>query len=131
MFVGNGPAGWDRVTKEGKLGAKSVALLDASYVRLYVDARTEMGKELATGTFRVPDGLGLVIIDPQVGHILFRQTGASPDADLQSQLAKLTEPKATVRTVNYRSATTPASPAKQPQAAAAAKPAPPLPKKNC
>jgi hypothetical protein len=95
VVIGSGEAGWNRLSKEGKLTDEVRDLL-AGYVCLYVDAGTETGKKLAA-SFDAPEGVGLVISSRSGDQQAFQHAGTLPNKDLERYLKKYADPNHVVR----------------------------------
>jgi hypothetical protein len=97
VFFGSGQAGWDQVSKDGKLGREVRDVLGSDYVCVYVDTSKESGKELAS-TFEIQDSKGLVISDRGGKLQAFRHQGKLAGEDLQRYLTKYADPEHVART---------------------------------
>lgn len=96
VFIGSGLSGWEKLSKEGKLGKDVKEVLSANYVCLYVDSSTEQGKRLAQA-FDVSGGLGMVLSDRTGEKQAFHHQGDLKGGDLQYYLKKYADPNAVVR----------------------------------
>jgi hypothetical protein len=87
VFIGQGPAGWQGVSKEGKLPQEVMDLLAAHYVCVYVDTSKEEGRRLAR-SFEMPGGTGLVLSDHGGESQAFRHECELSNRDLERNLRK-------------------------------------------
>lgn len=97
VFVGNGPGGWDNVSKEGKLGGEVNLLLKSYYVCVYVDASDPAGRRLSA-SFEMADRTGLVLSDGKGDRQAFRHVGDLANRDLEHYLRKYSDPSRVVLT---------------------------------
>jgi hypothetical protein len=91
VFLGKGANGWQSVTKEGKIDAKTTELLSQKYVCLYVDLSDEAGKHLAD-SFELHSTPGLVISSPGGAVQAYRHEGELQPSDLQQNLVRYSDP---------------------------------------
>lgn len=101
VFIGNGA---DRVAKmmlDGTISTETVRVLNTSYVCVYLDAKTENGKDLA-GRFEIQEGL---IISSKGGSLqAYRHSGAIGAKELADSLTKYADsvaPAATASNIPY------------------------------
>jgi hypothetical protein len=88
VVVGNGAAGWEAVARDGKLDPAVLEKLQASYVCVYVDAKTERGQALAQA-FALTHGL--IISDVTGEKQAFRHEGALSNTDLTSVVSRFAD----------------------------------------
>ncbi len=96
VFVGSGPAGWDKLSKDGKLGEEVQRILESHYVCVYVDTSRNHGKQLAAA-FELDDSTGIVISDRTGGIQAFHHEGDLYNRDLERYLRKYADPNFVVR----------------------------------
>ena len=94
--------------REGQADAGVQKLLAERYVRVYLDADTEAGRQLAA-TLGVSGQHGLVISDRSGGVMAFRHDGDLPAQDLARRLEKYADPDLTVKTTETVCAAGPAA----------------------
>jgi hypothetical protein len=83
VFIGHGADTLKRLVSEGTLSADAAKLLSASYVCLYLDTDTPVGKDMA-GRFEMKEGL---VISSRGGDVqAYRYAGAVPAATLTKEL---------------------------------------------
>src|SRR5579859_1417641 len=87
VFFGSGERGWETLTSGRRLPAEARKLLDAHYVRVYVDTSSAQGRRLASA-FAVRGGSGLVISTLDGEDQAFRHEGRMTDRELESSLQK-------------------------------------------
>ncbi len=98
IFVGSGPEGWDKVSKDGGLDKEARDLLHGQYVCVYLDTSKEHDRGLAD-QLELTGGPGLVIGDASGQYQAFRHAGALTNEDLNHYLHKYGDPeRAVVRT---------------------------------
>jgi hypothetical protein len=97
VFIGSGPDGWQKVTTTGTLSAESQQVLTDSYVALYVDTATAVGRQLA-GAFDMSGGLGIVVSDRSGETQIFAQQGALDPRALSLYLLRYAGAGSAVRT---------------------------------
>jgi hypothetical protein len=97
VFIGSGAAGWEKLSREGKIGKEAREALSSSYVCLYIDASSAEGKRLAR-SFDVPQGLGIVISDRSGEKQAFHHQGDLKGEDLEYYLKKYANPDLVIRT---------------------------------
>jgi hypothetical protein len=98
VFIGQGKAGWQGVSKEGQLTKEVTDLLAAHYVCVYVDRAKEEGRQLAR-SFEMADRTGLVLSDHTGESQAFRHAGELSNSDLEKNLRKFADPnRAVLRT---------------------------------
>ena len=112
VFVGAGPAGWEKLTGDAKPTQAAQQLLADSYVCLYLDTTTPEGRRLAAA-FECPDGAGLVVSTRDGEGQAFSHQGTMSRGELEETLRKYgngrvvrhTESLERVRTSFYSSPT--------------------------
>src|SRR5437660_1492749 len=62
VFVATGPAGWDRLSREGRLGKEIEQILQSQYVCVYLDAAKEENRKLAS-SFDLSENRGIILSD--------------------------------------------------------------------
>jgi hypothetical protein len=87
VFLAPGKGGWDKLTKEGKLGKEARRLLAERYVCVHVDTDTQRGRQLGRD-FEVSGGVGLILSDRTGEFQAFRHEGMLPGEDLTSYLER-------------------------------------------
>jgi hypothetical protein len=97
VFVASGPRGWDRLSRDGKLGREIEQILGASYVCVYLDADKEDNKKLAS-SFDLTRQRGLIISDQTGAKQAFRSEETLTNADLARSLKKFADPDVVVST---------------------------------
>jgi hypothetical protein len=95
VFIGSGKAGWEQVSREGKLAREVKQLLAQNYVCLYVDTAEEAGKRLAMA-FEVTYGPGLVISNHSGNVQAFRHEGDLDNPALEQYLRRFADPNQVV-----------------------------------
>ena len=88
VFVGGGEMNWKQVTREGQPDADVSKVLSEQYVRVYVNAETPEGRQLAE-SFGLTGTRGLVISDRTGGLQAFRHDGDLSAQDLARHLTRL------------------------------------------
>jgi hypothetical protein len=96
IFVGSGPHGWNKISRDGHLSPEARKLLADNYVCVYADTQKEAGRRLAE-SLEVTDGPGVVLSDHAVDAQAFRHEGKLDRADLEGRLRKYANPEHTVR----------------------------------
>jgi hypothetical protein len=96
VFVGQGPRGWDEVSRDGKLGKEIRKLLALHYICVYVDANTKEGRRLAA-QLELDRGLGLVLSDRTGSLQAFRHEGDLDADPLAGYLKRFADPDLVVR----------------------------------
>jgi len=91
LVVGSGPAGWEKLSKNGGLGKTVKALLDSSYVCIYVDLSKPAGRELAEA-LEITESVGLVLSDHAGTKQAFWHEGELKPAELERYLRKYADP---------------------------------------
>jgi hypothetical protein len=91
IVLAPGQGAYEKLGREGGLGADAQQLLAAKYVCLHIDTSTSTGKELAQA-FRMPDGFGIVISDSKAESQAFRHQGDLARADLVRYLERYADP---------------------------------------
>lgn len=97
IFVGSGEAGWEKLSRDGKLGKKTKELLSSQYVCLYLDTTNPDAKKMAQ-TLEIPKGVGIVISDRKLEMQAFYHRGDLKGEDLDYYLKKFANPNLVVRT---------------------------------
>jgi hypothetical protein len=97
VFVGSGPHGWNRLSRDGKLGREIEQILGASYVCVYLDADLEENKKLAS-SFDLARQRGLIISDQTGAKQAFRSEETLSNTDLARSLKKFADPDLVVTT---------------------------------
>jgi hypothetical protein len=96
VFLGSGKAGWERLSKEGKLEKQAKRVLAGEYVCVYLDTAKAGGRDLASA-FEIPNGTGLVISDRTGGLQAFSHEGNLANKDLMNYLKRYAEPERVVQ----------------------------------
>jgi len=91
IVLAPGTGAYEKLGREGGLGADAQQLLANKYVCLHIDTSTSKGKEMAQA-FRMPDGLGIVISDSKAESQAFRHQGDLARADLVRYLDRYSDP---------------------------------------
>ncbi len=102
VLVGQGPAGWSKVSSNGELTTEARKLLSDKYICLYLDTSKKDGKELA-GAYKVGTGPALVLttkVGKDYGQVFIahRQVGPMGNAQL---LRVLENPGSVIRSSYY------------------------------
>lgn len=97
VFIGTGKAGWNKVSQEGQLSDDALQILKQSYVCVYIDAKTEAGKDLADA-FQVPDGVGIILSDRTGKLQAFRHEAELADSRIARYLERFADPALVVQT---------------------------------
>lgn len=97
IFIGSGPAGWQKLTEEGGLTRRSRQLLTEGYVCVYVDQASADGRKLAKA-FEVSSGTGLVISSRDADSQAFSYRGTMSQGELEETLQKYTSVSAVHQT---------------------------------
>jgi hypothetical protein len=87
VFLGSGPAGWEKLTEEGGLTRRSRQVLAESYVCVYVDQASPAGRKLAQA-FEVSSGTGLVVSSLDGDAQAFCYRGTMSQGELDETLRK-------------------------------------------
>ncbi len=87
VFVGSGPAGWEKVISDGKPTPEAKQLLADNYVCCYLDTATPEGRRLAAA-FEIPEGAGLVVSTRDGEGQAFSHRGTMSRAELEGTLQK-------------------------------------------
>src|SRR5262245_56406145 len=95
VFIGSGAGGYEKVCRDGKLGAEAQKALEDGYVCVYVDASTPAGQKLAAD-FAVTRGLGLVLSDRPGNSQAFFHDGDLSETDLTRWLKHFADPNVIV-----------------------------------
>jgi hypothetical protein len=96
VFIGSGKAGWNDVSRDGRLRREARRLLAENYVCLYLDTDTKGGRRLASA-LEVSDGPGLVISSHSGQLQAFRHDGDLGDEDLTRYLTRYSDPDRVVQ----------------------------------
>jgi hypothetical protein len=106
VFVGRGAQGWKDVSSEGKLSPTAIALLNKSYVCVYVDMSKPDGRKLARDLEL--DGTGGLVLSTRDGASqAFSHPGDMAPRDLVRTLKKFASPSyVPTRTESLGSTTT-------------------------
>lgn len=97
VFIGSGESGWEKLSRDGKIGKDTRALLGAQYVCLYIDTGRDAGNQLARA-FNVADGVGLVISNRAGDKQAFHHRGDLKEATLEYYLKRFADPNFVIRT---------------------------------
>jgi hypothetical protein len=100
VFIGQGSDKVKQMLSDGRISSDSVRLLRDSYIPVFIDTDTTVGRELSS-RFELSEGL--VISGPGGTHQALRHVGAIVGSDLTRQLEKYASaghPATTVSTVN-------------------------------
>jgi hypothetical protein len=89
IFIGSGPAGWQKLTEERGLTRRSRQLLAEGYVCVYVDQASVEGKKLAEA-FEVSSGTGLIVSSRDGDAQAFWYRGTMSQGELEETLQKYT-----------------------------------------
>ena len=117
IFVGSGPDGWDKLSKDGELDKGVKELLHDHYVCVYLDTTKDRGRRLAE-QLELTGGGGLVISDAGGEYQAFRHAGSLNNEDLGRYLRKYADPDREVkRTETVAQARPQPAPAYYPQPA--------------
>ena len=103
VFVGKGPEGWDRLSREGRLGKEIEQILRSNYVCVYLDASKEKNQRLAS-SFDLADSRGLILSDRTGSKQAFRAETKLSNDELARSLKKFADPdvEVTVTQTPYR-----------------------------
>jgi hypothetical protein len=91
VVMGLGEAGWEQLSKAGKLDEEVNRVLARNYVCLYIDMSQESGKELAS-KFEISQDLALVLSDRTGDLQAFRHEGELASPDLAQYLKRYADP---------------------------------------
>jgi hypothetical protein len=91
VVVGSGKTGWEKLSREGRLGKEVNNLLAENYVCVYVDAGQKAGERLASA-LELEDGLGIVLSDRTGELQAFRHEGDLANGDLARYLRRYADP---------------------------------------
>ncbi len=97
VFFGSGPAGYEKVARDGGFNAATLKALADNYVCCYVDVSTPAGQALAKA-FEISKGVGLVLSDRTGKLQAFSCDGDLSVADLRRCLERFADPNLVVRT---------------------------------
>jgi hypothetical protein len=87
VFLAPGEGAYQKIGREGGIGAEAEGILADRYVCVHIDTTTAKGKELARA-FAIPEGLGIVISDRTGEKQAFRHEGDLARADLVRYLTR-------------------------------------------
>jgi len=104
VFVGSGSKGWERLSRDGRLGKEIEQILAANYVCVYLDTDKELNQKLAT-SFDLSRQRGLIISDHSGAKQAFRAEDTLSNVELARSLKKFADPDLVVTTTE-----TPAQP---------------------
>ena len=96
VVIGTGQAGWQKLSRDGRLSKEVERFLAGKYVCVYIDAREKIGRRLATA-FDMPDGPGLVLSDRSGDLQAFRHEGHLDNEDLAGYLRRYADSERVVR----------------------------------
>jgi len=103
VFVGSGAAGYDKISREGKLSADLQKQLAENYVCVYVDNSTPAGQKLAADL--AITNVGLVLSDRTTNLQAFHHNGDLSDADLTRAVTRFADPSVVVNTTATNAST--------------------------
>jgi len=95
IFVGSGPEGWDKISKEGELDKEARELLHHHYVCLYLDTSKDDGRSIIE-KLDLSNRTGLVIGDASGQSQAFWHSGSLRNEDLDHYLRKYSDPELVV-----------------------------------
>jgi hypothetical protein len=81
VVLAPGKDGYQKLGREGSLGAEAEGVLSEKYVCVHIDTSSDKGKELARA-FDIPQGLGIIISDRTGEKQAFRHEGDLARVDL-------------------------------------------------
>jgi hypothetical protein len=96
VFVGSGQAGFEKLSREGRLSPAVRRTLQASYVCVYLDTNTREGGSLAE-TFAINNGVGVVLSDRTGQTQAFHHDGELAETDLVHNLQRFADPDVVVQ----------------------------------
>lgn len=96
VFVGAGQAGYNQMSREGKLNQAVQKLLADKYVCIYLDANRKEAKDLV-GDLGITRGRGLVISDKTGLVQAFHWDGDLPVGELARNLQRFADPNLVVQ----------------------------------
>jgi len=96
VFIGSGQDGYQKLSKDGKLGKVVEQILTNNYIPVYIDSTTPAGKKLAQD-FELTSGSGLVLSDRGGEMMAFYNEGSLTRADMLRYLEKYADPNVVVR----------------------------------
>jgi hypothetical protein len=91
LVIGSGPAGWEKLSKDGALGKTVKSVLESSYVCVYIDTSRPAGRELAEA-LEITEPVGLVLSNHAGSKQAFWHEGDLKPADLERFLRKYADP---------------------------------------
>jgi hypothetical protein len=91
IFLAPGKGSYEKIGRDGGLGADAQQILSEKYICVHINTSTSAGKELAQ-SFRMPEGLGIVISDSKAENQAFRHEGDLARADLVRYLKRYGDP---------------------------------------
>jgi hypothetical protein len=97
VFVGSGPQGWNRLSRDGRLGKELEQILGANYVCVYLDTDKEENQKLAS-SFDLTRQRGLIISDHSGAKQAYRAEESLNNAELARSLKKFADPDLVVTT---------------------------------
>jgi hypothetical protein len=89
IFIGSGPAGWEKLTEEGGLTRRSRQLLAENYVCCYVDQSSPAGQSLAQ-VFEISSGPGLIVSTKGGDAQAFWHQGSMTQGEVDETLQNFT-----------------------------------------
>jgi hypothetical protein len=92
VFICSGKAGWEQVSKDGRLAPAVKRLLTNHYVCVYVNTDEEAGRRLATA-LEIPEGPGVVISSRSGDLQAFRHEGHLSNEALANHLQRFADPQ--------------------------------------
>ena len=95
IFVGSGPEGWDKLSKDGGLDKEARELLQGHYVCLYLDSSKEADRRLAD-QLELSGGRGVILSDVSGEKQAFWHAGALNNEQLNQYLRKYSDPQLVV-----------------------------------
>lgn len=97
VFVGEGTAGYNKTSREGRLNQVVEKALADHYVCVYLDINQDDGKKLAR-QLEITRGRGVVISDKTGRHQAYHHDGDLSAGDLLENLQRFSDPDVVVRT---------------------------------
>jgi hypothetical protein len=106
VVLGQGEAGHQKVSREGKLNSETEKILASKYVCVYLDTSTQTGRKLAS-SFEIASGRGLVLSDHSGAWQAFHHDGSLANGDLTRYVKQFSQPGQGARTtITHTTATT-------------------------